>query len=80
MTGKVSVCVLSQYKDDRRISSYSLFFCNAKDLKFAYKSIGWFFFKLHSKDTKIKTECRLKFGSFINMQLMITLSEVKNHR
>ena len=80
MTGKVNVCVLSQNKDDRRISSYSLFFCNDKDLKFAYKSIGWFFFKLHSQDTKIKTECRLKFGSFINMQLMITLSEVKNHR
>lgn len=33
-----------------------------------------------SKSKQIKTEYRLKLGSFINMKLVITLSEMKNHR
>lgn len=53
---------------------------NVEDLKFGCTKIGLFFFSNCILKKQIKTEYRLKFGSSVNMQLVITLSEMKNHR
>lgn len=53
---------------------------DVEDLKVGCKYIDFFFQITFSRKKQRKTEHRLKLGSFLNMQLVITLSEMKNCR